>query len=678
MPPKKCGIHKPATTLLELSSENAQPSNPLVAANLPTTSGEVPLNPDDLVDEESPTVPTLAQQPENTYELLGLTTDDEKQMNVDVPNVEAVPSVQLNTSQRESGSALAQTTSSQISKADQLDVVQQLKDIHKTLQYIVQELAEGKKRRQVEQVSNSHEKAITIPNSGDIAAKVFKEDTTLLPMIKDFKLKPDETQIRRIERWLTWRKIFLEQFKAAKIEPAAAVAVMKSRFPEDFLDKLPPFDNMVTPEKVADAVNQVVFGDNDIGFVTWKGIHACIHSRVTSGAELLKRINHWFTADPELRNCVGARCKFAILLLPERARNLMREWTELREHKYQALWDRMNREISYLVPNQEMISIRRGDQLQALDDDGESYPNKRRRGIKKPHSRVAEDNTSRSTESFKPFYRGSEDKTSKPFQPSGYRSSSNNQERSVCDYCQKPGHYRKYCVKEKEYLQEELKKFKKRPLAILLCAPTMRVPSVLTDETVALTLPSHTSSTPLMFFNREQMFVVKFDVGTMSQPLMALINSGANSQFISRLVIQKFDLDNETERHPQTLNVSSALNQNHTLDETIVLLLKVNGWMEPVRFLVLDDCPTDAILGLPFIEKYCNQIQWDSKTFAGVKSCLKGSSASDTLLCSALCGSQTTAVGQQPGFLENNIRTRKNLLNYLTIVMCLSVAVLIM
>ena len=162
-----------------------------------STSREVPLNPDDLVDEESPTVPTLAQQPENTYELLGLTTDDEKQMNVDVPNVEAVPSVQLNMSQRESGSALAQTTSSQISKADQLDVVQQLKDIHKTLQYIVQELAEGKKRRQVEQVSNSHEKAITIPNSGDIAAKVFKEDTTLLPMIKDFKLKPDETQIRK-------------------------------------------------------------------------------------------------------------------------------------------------------------------------------------------------------------------------------------------------------------------------------------------------------------------------------------------------------------------------------------------------------------------------------------------------------------------------------------------------
>ena len=100
--------------------------------------------------------------------------------------------------------------------------------------------------------------------------------------------------------------------------------------------------------------------------------------------------------------------------------------------------------------------------------------------------------------------------------------------------------------------------------------------------------------------------------------------------------------------------------------------------MEPVRFLVLDDCPTNAILGLPFIEKYCNQIQWDSKTFAGVKSCLKGSSASDTLLCSALCGSQTTAVGQQPGLLENNIRTRKNLLNYLTIVMCLLVAVLIM
>ena len=122
-----------------------------------------------------------------------------------------------------------------------------------------------------------------------------------------------------------------------------------------------------------------------------------------------------------------------------------------------------------------------------------------------------------------------------------------------------------------------------------------------------------------MFFNREQMFVVKFDVGTMSQPLMALIDSGANSQFISRRVIQKFDLENETERHPQTLNVSSALNQNHTLNETIVLLLKVNGWMEPVRFLVLDDCPTDAILGLPFIEKYCNQIQWDSKTFAGVK-----------------------------------------------------------
>ena len=53
MPPKKCGIHKPPTNLLELSSENAQPSNPLVAANLPTTSGEVPLNPDDLVDEES-------------------------------------------------------------------------------------------------------------------------------------------------------------------------------------------------------------------------------------------------------------------------------------------------------------------------------------------------------------------------------------------------------------------------------------------------------------------------------------------------------------------------------------------------------------------------------------------------------------------------------------------------
>ena len=463
----------------------------------------------------------------------------------------------------------------------------------------------------------------------------------------------------------------------AKIEPAAAVTVIKSRFPENFVDKLPPFDNMVTPEKVADAINQIVFVENDVGFVTWRGIYACINSPVPSGAELLKRINYWFTADSELRSCIGAKCKFAILLLPARTRNLMREWSELREHKYQALWDRMNREISSLVADQEMASTRRGDQLEALEDDGESYPNKRRRGIKKLHSRVAENNTSRPTESFKPFFRSSEDEISKPFQPSGSRSSSNNQKHYVCDYCQKPGHSRRFCVKEKEYLKEEVKKLKKRPLATLLCAPTMRVPPVITDGTVTLTLSSHTSSTPLMFFNREQMFVVKFNVGTMSRPLMALIDSGANSQFISRRVIQKFGLDYETERHPKTLNVSSALNQNHTLDETIVLLLKVNGWMEPVRFLVLDDCPTDASLGLPFIEKYYNQIQWDSKTFAGVKSCLKGSSVQAGLLCSALCGSQTTAVGKQPGFSENNIRTRKNLLNYLTIVMCLLVAVLI-
>jgi hypothetical protein len=133
-----------------------------------------------------------------------------------------------------------------------------------------------------------------------------------------------------------------------------------------------------------------------------------------------------------------------------------------------------------------------------------------------------------------------------------------------------------------------------------------------------------------------QMFVVSFDVVTKERPISALVDTGANSQYISRRLLQELGMESKTKRCKAPLLVSSAFNNKYTINEAITLTLKANQWIRPVRFFVLNDCPADAILGLPFIDKYAEEFDWKRKTFAGVKARFEGSTVSAAMLCGVL------------------------------------------
>jgi hypothetical protein len=215
-------------------------------------------------------------------------------------------------------------------------------------------------------------------------------------------------------------------------------------------------------------------------------------------------------------------------------------------------------------------------------------------------------------------------------------NNSANRGRLYCEYCNKPGHSRTHCAVEKAKLHQLLKGKATKPVSTIVCHTSAVRSTRLSDDIAALSLKPLVKTDDPDSYTVDRMFVVSFEVVTQTRPIRALVDSGANSQNISRRVLQELGLEHKTESCKRPILVFSAFNLQYSIKESITITLKAKQWIRPIQFFVLDDCPADAILGLPFIDKYADEFDWKRKTFAGVKARLQGSSVSAAMLCSVL------------------------------------------
>lgn len=121
----------------------------------------------------------------------------------------------------------------------------------------------------------------------------------------------------------------------------------------------------------------------------------------------------------------------------------------------------------------------------------------------------------------------------------------------------------------------------------------------------------NTNVVSFIYYNFREMFLISFNVLMTLISLLALVSSGANTQFISCQAIQKLHFKQLIKCCQRLIRLLNAFNKDCRVEESITLPLKVKDWVGAVPFYVLDNCPAEVIAGAPFINKYNSEFNWE-------------------------------------------------------------------
>ncbi|QRW15548.1 Transposon Ty3-G Gag-Pol polyprotein [Rhizoctonia solani] len=112
-------------------------------------------------------------------------------------------------------------------------------------------------------------------------------------------------------------------------------------------------------------------------------------------------------------------------------------------------------------------------------------------------------------------------------------------------------------------------------------------------EFVSLALDSNKK--PLLFIN---LYVQKFP----AEPLKTLIDSGATSNFISPLIVEKYKIPKTQLKNPQVVRMlDGTISQTGCIWHQVHLTVLANGHTHSIPFLVCPIGNTPAILGMTWL-----------------------------------------------------------------------------
>ena len=100
--------------------------------------------------------------------------------------------------------------------------------------------------------------------------------------------------------------------------------------------------------------------------------------------------------------------------------------------------------------------------------------------------------------------------------------------------------------------------------------------------------------------------------GTISS---ALLDSGASSCFMTPEIAKKLGIPLVSKTHPrQVIAANQTAFADPILDETIPVLMDINGHQEYLVFNIVSPLSSSIILGLPWFQRNCPVIDWNSKS----------------------------------------------------------------